>query len=86
MQEDVIVLGSWVRPVYHVESGKVLKSLTVVTLYPQRRRKLVLTREILTPNATDVTVSYIAIPGDTLKECCENMAQMSLMIWKPVRS
>lgn len=85
MQEDVIVLESWERPVYHVESGKLLRSLTAATLYLRPQPQFVLTREILTPNATDATVSYIVIPGATLKECCENMAQMSSMIWKPVK-
>lgn len=86
MQENEIVLGMWERPVYHVDSGLTSISLTVVTLYLLPDPHFVLTRETLTPNATDVTVSYTEIPGRTLKECCKNMAAMSSMIWKPVRA
>jgi hypothetical protein len=86
MQEDVTVLATWERPVYHVESGLTLTSLTAVILYQRPDPVFVLTREISTPNATDVTVTYMVIPGTTLKECCENMAQMSSMILSPVRT
>jgi len=86
MQENVTVLATLERPVYHVESGKTLMSLMAVTLYQRPEPKFVLTREILTPNATGATVSYMVIPGSTLKECLENMAQMSSMIFKPVKN
>lgn len=86
MQENVTVLATMERPVYHVESGLTLTSLMAVTLYRRPRPTFVLTREILTPNATSATVSYMVIPGDTLKECLKNMAQMSSMILKPVKN
>lgn len=85
MQENVIVLGMMERPVYHVDSGTLLKSLMVVTLYRLPTPRLVLTREILTPNATSATVSYMVIPGDTLEEWKRNMEEMSLMILKPLQ-
>ena len=85
MQENVIVLGMMERPVYHVDSGTLLKSLMVVTLYRLPTPRLVLTREILTPNATSATVSYMVIPGDTLEEWKQSMAEMSLMILKPLQ-
>lgn len=84
MQENVIVLGGWERDVFHVESGLVLRSLTVVTIYQRPRPQLVLTREILMPNATDVTVSYTLISGDTLEDWKRNLEEADLMIWKPV--
>ena len=86
MQVNGIVLEIMVRDVFHVESGRVLKSLTAVTLYQRPRPVFVLTREILMPNATSATVSYMVIPGHTLKECCKSLEQMSLMILNPVRN
>lgn len=84
MQENVIVLGMWERDVFHVESGLTLKSLTVVTIYLLPRPQLVLTREISMPNATDVTVSYTQISGDTLEDWKRNLEEADLMIWKPL--
>jgi hypothetical protein len=74
------------RPVYLADSGTYTKSLMVATLYQRPTPQLVLTREILMPNATDVIVSYTVIPGSTLEEWKRNMAEASLMIWKPLRA
>ena len=86
MQENGIVLGTLVRPVYHVESGSLLKSLMVVTIYPrpQHTPLCVLTREILTPNATGATVSYTLISGDTFEDWKRNLGAMDSMILKPL--
>lgn len=84
MQDYGTVLEIVERPVYHVESGTLLRSLMAVTLYQRPTPRLVLTREISMPNATNATVSYMVIPGDTLEEWKRNMAEMSLMILKPV--
>lgn len=84
MQDLGIVLDMTERPVYHVDSGEVLKSLMAVTLYQRPHQVFVLTREISMPNAINVTVSYMVIPGTTIKECSENMAKMSSMILNPV--
>jgi hypothetical protein len=84
MQENVIALGMWERPVFHVESGSLLKSLTAATIYLLPRPRLVLTREISTPNATDVTVSYTVISGDTFEDWKRNLEEADLMIWKPL--
>lgn len=84
MQGNGIVLGVREHPVFHVESGLVLKSLMVATIYPQLPHRLVLTREILTPNATGATVSYTVISGDTLEDWKRNWDAQDLMIWNPL--
>src|SRR4051812_31175345 len=84
MQDSATVLETLERPVYHVDSGKVMKSLMGATLYLQPTPALVLTRETSMPSAQDVTVSYMVIPGSTLEEWKRNMEEMSLMIWKPL--
>lgn len=84
MHDSGTVLEVMERPVYHVESGKVLKSLMVATIYRLPHPALVLTREILTPNATDATVSYTLISGDTLEDWKRNLEEADLMIWKPM--
>ena len=84
MQDYGTVLEIVERPVYHVEYGTLLRSLMAVTLYQRPTPQLVLTREISMPNATSATVSYMVIPGDTLEEWKQSMAEMSLMILKPV--
>ena len=85
MQDYGTVLEIVERPVYHVESGTLLRSLMAVTLYRLPTPRLVLTREISMPNATSATVSYMVIPGDTLEEWKRSMAEMSLMILKPLQ-
>lgn len=85
MQDYGTVLEIVERPVYHVESGTLLRSLMAVTLYQRPTPQLVLTREISMPNATSATVSYMVIPGDTLEEWKQSMAEMSLMILKPLQ-
>lgn len=86
MQDLGIVLETLERDVLVAESGQVMKSLMAVTLYQLPHPTFVLTRETSMPNANGVTVSYMVIPGTTIKECCENMAKMSLMILNPVNS
>lgn len=86
MPDSGIVLAMWERDVYRVGDGSLMRSLTAVTLYRQPHPIFVLTREILTPNATAATVSYTVIPGTTIKECCESLVKMSLMILSPVSS
>lgn len=85
MQDYGTVLEIVERPVYHVEYGTLLRSLMAVTLYQRPTPQLVLTREISMPNATNATVSYMVIPGDTLEEWKQSMAEMSLMVLSPVR-
>lgn len=85
MHDYGIVLETVEVPVYHVDSGTLLRSLMAVTLYRRPTPQLVLTREISMPNATSATVSYMVIPGDTLEEWKQSMAEMSLMILKPLR-
>lgn len=84
MQGSGIVLEHLERTVYHADSGKTFRSLMAVTLYPLPVPTFVLTRETSMPNAQGVTVSYTVIPGTTIKECCESLEKMSLMILKPV--
>jgi hypothetical protein len=84
MQDYGTVLEIVERPVYHVESGTLLRSLMAVTLYRLPTPRLVLTREISMPNATGATVSYMVIPGSTLEEWKESLEGMSLMILSPV--
>ena len=72
------------RTVYHVDSGLYLRVLMEAIIYQQPRPALVLTRLILTPNATDVIDSYTVISGDTLEEWKKNMEENDLMIWKPL--
>ena len=84
MHDYGIVLETVEVPVYHVDSGSLLTSLMAVTLYRRPTPQLVLTREISMPNATGATVSYMVIPGSTLEEWKQSMAEMSLMILKPV--
>lgn len=85
MQGNGIVLEIREHPVYHVESGLVLRSLMAATIYPQLPHQLVLTREIFMPNATDATVSYTLISGDTLEDWKQSWDEQDLMIWKPVQ-
>jgi hypothetical protein len=85
MQGNGIVLETLVRDVYHVESGSLLKSLMVATMYQRPNPQLVLTREILMPNATDVTVTYTLISGATLEDWKRNLEETSLMYWKHLR-
>lgn len=84
MQGSGIVLETLERDVLVAESGLLMKSLMAVTLYPLPVPTFVLTRETSMPNANGVTVSYMVIPGTTIKECCENMEKMSSMILSPV--
>jgi hypothetical protein len=73
-------------PVYLVDSGSHTRSLMVATIYqrPHSTPQLVLTRETLMPNATDATVIYTLISGDTLEDWKKSLEEMDLMIWNPV--
>lgn len=84
MQENVTVLEIMERPVYHVESGSVLKTLMAATIYRRPHPVLVLTRETYTPNAIAATVSYTQISGDTLEDWKQSLEEMDLMLWRPL--
>ena len=86
MHENGIVLAVVERDVFHAQSGLTSKTLMAATLYQQPRLQLVLTRETLTPNVTDATVSYTVINGDTLEDLRQNLDEQSLMYWKPLRA
>ena len=86
MQDYGTVLETLERSVYHAESGETMTSLMAVTLYRRPHPLFVLTRQTSMPNAQGVTVSYMVIPGTTIKECCKNMEKMSLMVLSPVNS
>ena len=79
------VLETMERDVYHATSGLVLKTLMVATIYRLPHPVLVLTREILTPNVTDVTVSYMRILGDTLEGWKRSLEEQNLTVWNPLR-
>lgn len=84
MQGRGIVLDMVELPVLVAETGLTFLSLMVATIYPQLPHRLVLTRETLMPNATDVTVSYTLISGDTLEDWKKSWDEQDLMIWKPL--
>lgn len=84
MQDYGTVLEVTERTVYHVESGNLLPSSMVVTLYRQPFLALVLTREIYMPNATSATGSYMVIRGDTLEDLKRKSEDLNLTIWKPL--
>lgn len=71
-------------PVYLADYGLVTRCLMEAIIYQQPSPRLVLTRSISMPNATDATVSYTLISGATLEEWSKNMAESDLMIWRPV--
>ena len=84
MRGSGTVLDMVELPVLVVESGLTFLSLMVATIYPQLPHQLVLTRETLMPNATDVTVSYTLISGDTLEDWKQSWDEADLMIWRPL--
>ena len=86
MHDYVTVLETMERDVLVAEDGSLMRSLMAATIYrlPHTTPQLVLTRETLTPNATDVTVSYTVISGDTLEDWKRNLEEADLMIWKPL--
>lgn len=84
MRDYGTVLEVMEQPVYHVESGLVTMSLMVATIYQRPFPRLVLTREISTPNADAVTVSYTQISGVTLEDWKKSLEEADLMIWNPL--
>mgnify|MGYP007100046337 CR=1 FL=1 len=86
MHDLGIVLETLERTVLVAETGQTMKSLMAVTLYRLPHPTFVLTRETSMPNANGVTVSFMVIPGTTIRECCESLEKMSLNILSPVNS
>lgn len=87
MRDYGIVLETLERTVFHADSGLYLKSLMEAIIYRKDRTPvLVLTRRILTPNATNAIGSYTVISGTTLEEWKRNMEESTLMLWKPLPS
>jgi hypothetical protein len=84
MRDFGTVLEQMERPVFHVKSGLVLKSLMEAIIYRLPQPALVLVRTISMPNATVVTGSYTVILGDTLGDWKRNLEELDLMIWKPL--
>lgn len=84
MQDYVTVLEVVERPVYLVDSGLSTVSLMAATIYRLPHPRLVLTRETLMPNATDATVFFTEILGDTLEDWKRNLEEADSMIWMPL--